>query len=435
MQKSKWLRCFVALVLCLIVTLSFTSCETKYNVNVSVSPAGGGTVTPASGVFSEGSTIQLTAEPEPGYRFDSWSGSTTGISNPLNITVDSIKNITAHFVAQCTITTSVIPEGSGTITPAGGLVDIGSVVEFTAQPAPGYRFDYWSGDATGNDNPLIINADKSKVITAHFKKQYVLTVVKKPGNGGTVTPAGGTYDEGTSVNLIADPAQGYRFDSWSGDATGTSNTVTVLMNKNKTVTANFIAEYTLLTSVSPETGGMVIPAGGTYDEGTELTLTAYANEGFAFDHWSGDATGTSISITITMNSNKNITANFIRALTFGVTRDGHDIWVGFPDVIQGNYVSFSYAFTAPNNVDGFNVEVTIYDPTTHKMSSHLKYVFYAITRSDGKVVSFEWDVTIYSPTSSETWHHAGRFSSIVYNSDDKIVSFSALIDGTRYSYR
>ncbi len=434
MTKSKWLRCFIALVLCLIVTLSFTSCETKYDVNVSVSPEASGTVTPASGTFNEGSTIQLTAEPEPGYRFDHWSGSATGTSNPLNITVDGIKNITAYFVAQCTITTSVSPEGSGAITPAGGPVDIGSVVEFTAQPAPGYRFDYWSGDATGNDNPLIINADKSKVITAHFKKQYVLTVVKKPGNGGTVTPAGGTYDEGISVNLIADPSQGYRFGSWSSDAMGTSNTVTVLMDKNKTVTANFIAQYVLITSVSPETSGSVIPAGGTYDEGEELTLTAYANEGFAFDHWSGDATGTSKSITITMNSNKNITANFVRALTFGVTRDGHDIWVSFPDVIEGNYVSFSYAFTANPSVSGFSVEITWYDPTTHKISSHEKYVFYAITRSGGKVVSFDWDVMIYSTTSSEIWHHAGRFSSIVYNSDNKIVSFSALIDGTRYSY-
>jgi hypothetical protein len=434
MGKGKWLRCLVALFLCLFISFSFLSCVTTYDVDISVTPEGGGTVTPASGTFNEGTTMQLTAEPEPGYRFDHWSGGATGASNPLSITVDGAKNITAHFIAQCTITTSVSPEGTGTITPVGDTVDIGSVLKYTAQPATGYRFDYWSGDVTGNDNPLIINVDKSKVITAHFKKQYVLTVENEPGDGGTVTPAGGKYDDGANVQLSAEPAPGYRFGSWSGDVTSTSSKVTVSMNMNKTVTANFIAQYVLLTAVNPENGGTVIPAGGTYDEGTELTLTAYANEGFAFDHWSGDVTGTSKSITITMDSDKNITANFVRALIFGVTRDGHDIWVSFPDTLQGNYVDFSSVFAVPSYVSGFSSEITTYDPATHEITSHLKYVFYAIQRSGGKVVYFEWYVVIYSATSDETWHHAGYFSSITYDSHGKIVSFYAYIDGNRYLY-
>ena len=59
----------------------------------------------------------------------------------------------------------------------------------------------------------------------------------------TKTPEGSfgldMYLEGTVVTLTAVPASGYQFVNWSGDASGTANPTTVLMNKSKTVTANF----------------------------------------------------------------------------------------------------------------------------------------------------------------------------------------------------
>jgi len=70
--------------------------------------------------------------------------------------------------------------------------------------------------------------------------------------------------------------------------------------------------YTITASVDPPGSGTITlnPSGGTYDEGTVVTLTAVANEGYKFDHWSGDASEIS-SYTITMNSDKNIVAYFI----------------------------------------------------------------------------------------------------------------------------
>jgi uncharacterized repeat protein (TIGR02543 family) len=53
------------------------------------------------------------------------------------------------------------------------------------------------------------------------------------------TPASGKYDSATVVKLTAVPAQGYIFDKWSGNASGTRDTVSVVMNANKTVTAEF----------------------------------------------------------------------------------------------------------------------------------------------------------------------------------------------------
>ncbi|NIM17177.1 MAG: hypothetical protein GTO45_27675, partial [Candidatus Aminicenantes bacterium] len=52
------------------------------------------------------------------------------------------------------------------------------------------------------------------------------------------------------------------------------------------------------------------PSGGTYCEGTVVTLTAVPDTGWEFDGWSGDLSGTQNPTTITMGSNKNVTATF-----------------------------------------------------------------------------------------------------------------------------
>jgi len=75
--------------------------------------------------------------------------------------------------------------------------------------------------------------------------------------------------------------------------------------------------YTLTTSVNPGGTGSVnaSPApncnGTQYSSGTIVTLTANPNVGYAFDNWSGDASGSTNPTTITMNANKSVTANFV----------------------------------------------------------------------------------------------------------------------------
>ncbi len=67
---------------------------------------------------------------------------------------------------------------------------------------------------------------------------------------GTVTknPNQTNYNHGTSVVVTATPNTGYVFTSWTGDASGSVNPLTVVMNSNKTITANFTA------IVQPPTG-------------------------------------------------------------------------------------------------------------------------------------------------------------------------------------
>ena len=66
-------------------------------------------------------------------------------------------------------------------------------------------------------------------------------------------------------------------------------------------------EYSL--TVSAADGGTVSTEGGTYDEGTEVTISATANEGYRFTGWEGNSS-TSDSLTITLNSNQTYQALF-----------------------------------------------------------------------------------------------------------------------------
>ena len=52
--------------------------------------------------------------PNAGYEFVSWSGDLSGSANPATLTMDSIKSITAHFVAQDVEPPRTIHKFSGT---------------------------------------------------------------------------------------------------------------------------------------------------------------------------------------------------------------------------------------------------------------------------------------------------------------------------------
>ena len=143
--------------------------------------------------------------------------------------------------------------------------------------------------------------------------RYNLTVNISPTGGGSVSPSGGSYDPGVTVTITATANSGYVFDYWSGSASGTSVSTTVVMDTHKSVTAHFapVAQtYTLTTSVSPSGAGSVSPSGGEYEAGAQVSLSATANSGYVFDYWSGSISGTGPNTSVTMDSDKSVTANF-----------------------------------------------------------------------------------------------------------------------------
>jgi len=67
-------------------------------------------------------------------------------------------------------------------------------------------------------------------------------------------------------------------------------------------------QYTL--TVSAGEGGSVSSEGGTYDEGTEIKITATPNSGYIFSGWSDGSND--LQISITLNSNTSLSANFTK---------------------------------------------------------------------------------------------------------------------------
>ena len=67
--------------------------------------------------------------------------------------------------------------------------------------------------------------------------QYTLTV--SAGEGGSVSTEGGTYDEGTSVSVTANPSDGYGFAGWTNFESN-SSTINITLNSNTSVSASFI---------------------------------------------------------------------------------------------------------------------------------------------------------------------------------------------------
>ena len=65
--------------------------------SVTRNPVGSTTLTPPKVSYSLNSPVQLTATPSPGYSFISWNGDASSTANPLNIVMNTNKNITATF--------------------------------------------------------------------------------------------------------------------------------------------------------------------------------------------------------------------------------------------------------------------------------------------------------------------------------------------------
>src|SRR3989338_4891709 len=103
-----------------------------YNLNITINPSAGGTVT-APGIncpsdctesYNYGNNITLTAAANTGYTFDSWTNCDSQSGNQCTMTMNSDKTVTANFTStsiQYTLAIAKSGEGSVTVvsSPAG----------------------------------------------------------------------------------------------------------------------------------------------------------------------------------------------------------------------------------------------------------------------------------------------------------------------------
>jgi len=205
-----------------------------------------------------------------------------------------------------------------TTIPVGAIVTIpipASLVDFTIP----IDFKVATTRGTLSESLFMIFRGGSFVETQF----YNLTISAATINGadcGTTVPAPGirAYEMGSIVPVAAQAFDGYEFDHWvlDGSSAGSSTTCTVTMNSDHTLVAVFkpvtVTHYSL--SVSVIGGGTTNLTGvHAYPSGTNVTVTATKNEGYAFDHWvlDGSSAGSSTSIPVTMNSDHTLVAVFV----------------------------------------------------------------------------------------------------------------------------
>ena len=82
----------------------------------------------------------------------------------------------------------------------------------------------------------LVQTPTTEIATVPSPTKYTLTVTT--GEGGSVSSEGGTYDEGTSVTIIATPNEGYQFVGWEG-RNETDPELTISINSNISLTPIF----------------------------------------------------------------------------------------------------------------------------------------------------------------------------------------------------
>ncbi len=131
------------------------------------------------------------------------------------------------------------------------------------------------------------------------------------GNGTVILdPTGGLYIDGTSVEVDAVADEGWEFIGWSGDLSGDTNPETLLMDSDKTVTAEFKQTFDLITNTIGRGIIEIDPTSGPYVDGTTVELTASPDSGWEFIGWSGDLSGDTNPETLLMDADKTVTATF-----------------------------------------------------------------------------------------------------------------------------
>lgn len=183
-------------------------------------------------------------------------------------------------------------EGSVGISPDQVEYPHLSMVTLTANGTADFAFSNWSGDASGNANPLVVTMDADKTITARFVLALTGYELWRYINFTTIQRAD---DEQSG------PGADYDKDGLTNNEEFELGTNPKEKNGPHTLTVNIAGEGSV--ELSPA-------GGGPYNYLSEVTVTATGTSEFAFTGWSGDASGSTNPLVVTMDADKTITAGF-----------------------------------------------------------------------------------------------------------------------------
>ncbi|MEE2901751.1 MAG: hypothetical protein VYC39_05445 [Myxococcota bacterium] len=296
-----------------------------------------------------GTELVFEAQPNPGARFLGWTGPCNASSKSCRFSVSEDVTVRASFRKLGTLLRTEV-EGGGVVTSEPEGIDCGKACEYdfsegttvtlTAVADPGHNFSVWTGCTNVPTSTPVIEVPIEKNPIS-CKASFVITsrslevtrprggrVRSQPGDIDCARSGGvcrSSFNYGTPLQLLAEASPGHRFIAWDNGCTGTSTTCDLVMDDNKTVTAQFQADaLNLSVSVTGGLGKVVSqPTGIDCDEnstgacsydypfGTELTLEAIARPDYEFIRWRGAPSCDRLpSCALTVTSTLNVIAEF-----------------------------------------------------------------------------------------------------------------------------
>lgn len=319
--------CTVSMSTNMTVTANYTvAAPTTYVLTVdSTNPSSGVTIgasptdnngvtsgpTSLSLTYNAGTAVTLTAPATSGTStFSSWSGCTTTSTTTCSVTLSANTTVTANYVANTPPPTTYMLTVNSTNPSTGVAIGVspadnngagngttsfsrtynsGSTVTLTAPAAVGTStFSSWTGCTTVSEETCAVTLTSNATVTANYvtpvATTYVLTVnsagpssgvtigvspTDNNGSGNGVTSFTRTYNAGTRVTLSAPTTGGgYGFDDWTGcTQPPITETCSVTLNANTTVTANYNGPNVVSVTVSPN------PATVTIGNAQQFTAT------------------------------------------------------------------------------------------------------------------------------------------------------------------
>ena len=293
--------------------------DTTFQVTTLVNSSIGGSVD-GTGYYGCGDVCTLTAVPEDGYVFCSWTenGMIVSTESTYSFNVTGDRTLKVNFAEEGSVCNIVFDfytlyedspgwEGdfmfvdyNNGITELFSMDGGSSATYYRTVVSGSYVTISWIPDSwicdfdISYDNGVPIQHEEEFYYEYEYSflidcedaySPHVISAIADPEEGGSVYGAG-TYDPATVVTLTAVPNEGYTFMYWSeyDDIVSLEEEYTFIVSTDRDLVAHFTMGMTVSVTTNMAEGGTVT-GGGVFDYDATCTLTATANEGYVFNNW------------------------------------------------------------------------------------------------------------------------------------------------------
>jgi hypothetical protein len=195
---------------------------------------------------SSGTQMRYTATPQSGWVFGYWKVNDVFEDfNPIVVTINKNTTVVAVFERE-EYDLDITVEGEGVVNEEilvqPSQYQYQTQVKLTAVPANGWEFESWTGAINSTQNPVSLFIDSNKSVTAKFKRKKYSLSISVIGEGDvneTIITSPGQYDYQTQLKLTANPKNGWKFESWSGDFISQQNPLVLTLDSDISLEVTF----------------------------------------------------------------------------------------------------------------------------------------------------------------------------------------------------